>query len=197
VELHHGELSLRTVVRERDAEVSGKEGDLSLKVASCAGQVVGLLFQVVPLAPNWLGVGCDLVYDRVVALQERGEELVAKTPPACVARVVGGLLHLCEQVAHRLSPAGLIPADADRGEIANQVGSTYPMACTGVVFLWSYGQIASYTVDVDHLAIGESETEKILSVLDAIAAEVSGLIPLYRAGIELTTHPDTPPDTPA
>jgi len=48
--------------------------------------------------------------------------------------------------------------------------------------------IASYTVDVDHLAIGKSGTEKILSVLDAVAAEASGLIPLYRAGIELTTR---------
>ena len=47
-------------------------------------------------------------------------------------RVFGGLLHLCEQVAHRLSPLGLVPADADRGEIANQVGSTYPVACAGV-----------------------------------------------------------------
>jgi len=62
---------------------------------------------------------------------------------------------------------------------------------------FSYGQIASYTVDVDHLAIGESGTEKILSVLDAIAAEVGGLIPLYRAGIELSTHPGTQPDPPA
>jgi len=62
---------------------------------------------------------------------------------------------------------------------------------------FSYGQIASYTVDVDHLAIGESGTEKILSVLDAIAAEVSGLIPLYRAGIELSTHPGTKAGPPA
>jgi len=62
---------------------------------------------------------------------------------------------------------------------------------------FSYGQIASYTVDVDHLAIGESGTEKILSVLDAIAAEVSGLIPLYRAGIELSTHLGTKAGPPA
>jgi len=62
---------------------------------------------------------------------------------------------------------------------------------------FSYGQIASYTVDVDHLAIGESGTEKILSVLDAIAAEVSGLIPLYRVGIGLTTHPGTQAGPPA
>jgi len=62
---------------------------------------------------------------------------------------------------------------------------------------FSYGQIASYTVDVDHLAIGESGTEKILSVLDAIAAEASGLIPLYRAGIEISTHPGTTAGPPA
>jgi len=45
------------------------------------------------------------------------------------------------------------------------------------------GQIASYATDVDHLAVGESGTERILSVLDAIAAEVSGLIHLYRSAL--------------
>jgi len=43
-----------------------------------------------------------------------------------------------------------------------------------------YGRIASYATVVDHFAVGESGTERILSALDAIAAEVSELIPLYR-----------------
>jgi len=45
---------------------------------------------------------------------------------------------------------------------------------------FAYGQIASYTIDAYGLAVGESGTERILSVLDVVAAEVNKLIYLYR-----------------
>ena len=124
LELDHSQIRLCLVIRERDSQVLSEESDLAFQITQGTGEVVGLLLQVVALAPCRLRVGGEpRFYDCVVVVNEAGEHLGSEALLAGRSGIFGSALHLDEQVGHRARPLGLVPHDCHRGEIPDQMSS--------------------------------------------------------------------------
>ena len=121
VDLGHADSGLGRVVGEENVEVGGEPGGLGLQLHEGGGQVVAGSLQGVPLASGWLRVGGKARGGQfVVAGEEAGQYPTGKSALPPVACMVRSDVHLGQECSHVVGPA-LIPADADRGQLAGDV----------------------------------------------------------------------------